>query len=1065
MSVASCESGNTPEQMIHNVVQFIYTRLKFDQGMDSWINDLKKNARADLNDIWATDGLVERYLTCMNLASSSSDEEKKLICALPPVLYALMEVDTLSKARKEDIEKLRSQLHEIESNIQHMKSERNQLEIDISNKEAFIRDLETDAEHSRIAYRKLREDFEELRQQLFKNQQSGVYGVERSPDPPVITSQYKNWAPYVPRAKPIDNVDSEAQGVLGRLAEACQAVTTLLGNHRTRTPIDSCQDSSPERNERRKSLVSNVSYKSYASNLNTSGSESDERKRDSSPVPRRGKNTHKRGSKGKNPQYPATHLEMYESTMDSLDLSEADRISFLPWAFDDRYRHYFSSFRERGITRWQSVLHEIKLEFGPYRNTTAAKREIYRLTCRPNQSPRDFLSVLKNAYGLAYRDPDWESIDFKQLFYEALPTQIKLSLAHDMDIESPLEKLVTSATLLFNISEGQNLNERKFEKFPEHNVDESRVKPHLNFESQPKKVPSANGSNQQNRRQPNPIQNKPQNPKGSDGNSSGSGSQDYRPRFNRDYRGYQGRQNYRGYQEYRHPQGYRRWDNRPRQQWVKGQESPNSPRGKSPTGNQNGPQNQNPRKPSRFDQLADQVSKLTDIPNKVNSRDPMSLQPVCEIPSVQFVPVVESMGTQMTCRRNQEEINPNILTLQKDHSLTQQMANHSNFLCNLLQLDGRYFIDTCLQGLLDTRSQVTILSFSHFQQILGSSKKKPRLAAFDGSLISVGGDSLQVKGTSWLTYKIGKKILRHPTLIVDLPYDRLIIGIDLLKRLNSIIDFINEAIWTQVKIPIAFERSHNTQSQPSCHMIEERPNSVEIHFRNSQIPNISILKNGKPEESVNTSFHIINIQKDKIEKIILEDDVLTISLKGGNQEVAGITRHAQSLVKIEKTNDTMLVPVQVNNIARVKYAKLDLKSEASYISLGLLAQITNPQVITFSSSQKWVYDLDKDDQSQNVIARCILSWWSRALQSIHSAKMPSQMIAILYAVLILGKELHAERIVMPGPSSGIMLQDTAGFIMTNKRILSQKVYMSLDPRCIIERQVNVSNIRSPEIQT
>ncbi|XP_041432245.1 uncharacterized protein LOC496300 isoform X1 [Xenopus laevis] len=559
-----------------------------------------------------------------------------------------MEVDTLSKARKEDIEKLRSQLHEIESNIQHMKSERNQLEIDISNKEAFIRDLETDAEHSRKAYRKLREDFEELQQQLFKNQQSGVYGVERSPNPPVITPQYKNWAPYVPRAKPIniDNVDSEAQGVLGRLAEACQAVTTLLGNHRIMTPIDSCQDSSPERNERRKSLVSNVSYKSYASNLNTSGSESDERKRDSSPVPRRGKNTHKRGSKGKNPQYPgekqnsaniikflnaavpkfskkgsaqiATHLEMYESTMDSLDLSEADRIRFLPWAFDDRYRHYFSSFRERGITKWQSVLHEVKLEFGPYRNTTAAKREIYRLTCRPNQSPRDFLSVLKNAYGLAYRDPDWESIDFKQLFYDALPAQIKLSLAHDLDFENNLERLVTSATLLFNISEGQNLNERKFKKFPERNVDESKVKPHLDFESQPKKVPSANGSNQQNRRQPNPIQNKPQNPKGSDGNSSGSGSQDYRPRFNRDYRGYQGRQNYRGYQEYRRPQGYRRWDNRPRQQWGKGQESPDSLRGKSHTGNQNGLHNQNPRKPSRFDQLADQVAKLTDIVSKLS---------------------------------------------------------------------------------------------------------------------------------------------------------------------------------------------------------------------------------------------------------------------------------------------------------------------------------------------------------------------------------------------------------------------------------------------------------------
>ncbi|KAE8616737.1 hypothetical protein XENTR_v10008874 [Xenopus tropicalis] len=649
MSVASSENGNTPEQMIHRIVEFIYTRVKFDIGMDVWINDLKRNARADLNDIWATDGLVERYLTCMNLASNSSEKEKKLICALPPVLYALMEVDTLSKARKENVEKLRSQLHEIESDIQHMKSDKNQLEIDISNKEAFIRDLETDAERSRIAYCKLRKDFEELQQQHIKSQQSGVYGVERSPDPPIITPQYKNWAPYISRAKSIDNVDSEARDVLGRLAEACQAVTTVIGNHRTRVLRDSSSDTSPERNVRNvrnQTPMSNVSHTSSVSNTDASEVESDERAWGSGPFPNRGKNTHKRGSKGKNPQIPkekqnsasiikflniaipkfskkgssqiANHLELYESTMDSLKLSEADKIRFLPWAFDDRYRHYFSSFKERGITKWQSVLHEIKSEFGPYRTTTAAKREIYKLTCRSNQSPREFLSVLKNAYGLAYRNPDWESVEFKQVFYEALPTQIKLSLAHDLDFENPLERLVTSATLLFNISEGQNLNDRKFKKFPEHNVDESRVKPHLNFESQPKKIPSATGPNQQNQKQLNPRKTKPQIAKGSEGNSSGSGSQGYCPRFNQGYHGYRGNQRYGGYQGYRDPQGYRRWNNRPRQQWRKGQESPDSPRGKSPTGNQNGPRNQNPGRPSRFDQLADQVSKLTDIVSKLS---------------------------------------------------------------------------------------------------------------------------------------------------------------------------------------------------------------------------------------------------------------------------------------------------------------------------------------------------------------------------------------------------------------------------------------------------------------
>ncbi|OCT57681.1 hypothetical protein XELAEV_18003139mg [Xenopus laevis] len=841
MSVASSESGNTPEQMINNVVQFIYTRLKFDQGMDVWINDLKRNARADLNDIWATD------------ASSSSDKEKKLMCALPPVLYALMEVDTLSKPRKEDVEKLRSQLHDIESNIQHMKSERNQLEIDISNKEAFIRDLETDAEHSRIAYRKLREDFEELRQQLFKNQQSGVYGVERSPDPPVITEQ--GFIKILLWTHP--------QRGMCRIKYLCQMY-----------PIE---------------VVFPILMQVRVM--------SDERWQGSSPFPNRGKNNHKRGSKGKIPQSPvekqnsasiikflntavqkvskkgssqiANHLELYESTMDSLKLSEADRIRFLPWAFGDRYRHYFSSFRERGITKWHN--------------------------------------------------PDWESVEFKQVFYEALPTQIRLSLAHDLDFENPLERLVTSATLLFNISEGQNLNERKIKKFPEHNVDESRVKSNLNFESQPKKIPSATGPNQQNQKQQlNPRQTKPQIAKGSERISSGSGSQDYHPCFNQGYQGYRGNQSYRGYQGYRGPQGYRRWDDGPRQQWGKRQEPPNSPRGGSPTRNRDEPPNQNTHRPSRFDQLADQVSKLSDIPNKDNFCNPVLLEPVCEVPSVQCGPLLKSIETQMPCRQN------------KDHFLNQQMIKHSNFLCNLLQLDGQYFIDTCLQdgcvgpiqGLLDTGSQVTILSFSYFQQVLEFSKNKQRLTTFDGSL---------------------------------------------LKRLRSIIDFINEAIWTQVKTPIAFEHSHNARPQHSCHMIEERPNSIEIHFHNNQVPDVTILKNGKPEK--NNAVHIINIQKDKIEKINLEDDVLTISFEWGNKEVVDLIRHTRSL----KTNDTILVPVQVNNIAWVKYAKLDLKSEASYISLGLLKCITDPQMIKLSSSQEWVYDLDKDDQSQNVIARCILS--------------------------------------------------------------------------------------------
>ncbi|XP_044130315.1 uncharacterized protein LOC122923545 [Bufo gargarizans] len=249
----------------------------------------------------------------------------------------------------------------------------------------------------------------------------------------------------------------------------------------------------------------------------------------------------------------ANHLELYESTMDSLKLySDADRIRFLPWAFDDRYRHYFTSFKERGVLDWPSVLHEVKLEFGPYRTTTAAKRDIYSLTCRPNQSPREFLSVLKNAYGLAYRSPNWESEEFKQLFYDAMPTQIKLNLARDLDIDAPLDRLVTAATTLYNISECHATGEKRFKNSPEKKVAEAKVNPNLGFESQPRRFPQSTGPSQQAQQQQvgPPKQTKPLNNNGSEGNNSGNGKSNYRPYYNYGPQGYRP-YNTRSYQGYR----------------------------------------------------------------------------------------------------------------------------------------------------------------------------------------------------------------------------------------------------------------------------------------------------------------------------------------------------------------------------------------------------------------------------------------------------------------------------------------------------------------------------------
>ncbi|XP_044151413.1 uncharacterized protein LOC122939410 [Bufo gargarizans] len=546
------------------------------------------------------------------------------------------------------------------------------MESELKSANAMIKDLEYNLSHSHDAYQKAKNDLEDLYLRYSKIKQTdgsahNIVNAEKdppntvgSPDPPCLTPQHPDMSSHAPKADPIqDNQKPESVGMitqeaLTQLSRALQTVTTLLEASNMETPR-SVSPHIPRDRHIRVRVKSPVQYVSHESGESACESDSDVGKRVSYSLPRRQVFAHKEDqgprrpsyaevvSRKKNYQYSekdqssssiikflnttvskfskkgssqiANHLELYESTMDSLKLySDADRIRFLPWAFDDKYRHYFTSFRERGIQDWPSVLHEVKLEFGPYRTITAAKRDIYKLTCRSNQSPREFLSILKNAYGLAYRSPNWESEEFKQLFYDAMPTQIKLSLARDLDIEAPLDWLVTAATTLYNISECHETGERRFKKSPEQNIAEAKVNPSLGFETQPRKYPQSTGPVQQTQQQQvRPKQTKPQNPNGSEGDNSGAGRSNYRPYYNP--------QGYRSYYN-RDSQGYRRWNNRPRQQREDRQEPSSSPRSRSPTNNQGTSQNQNMRKPNRVDQLAEQVAQLNDIVRKLSQVSP-----------------------------------------------------------------------------------------------------------------------------------------------------------------------------------------------------------------------------------------------------------------------------------------------------------------------------------------------------------------------------------------------------------------------------------------------------------
>ncbi|CAH2319334.1 Hypothetical predicted protein [Pelobates cultripes] len=79
--------------------------------------------------------------------------------------------------------------------------------------------------------------------------------------------------------------------------------------------------------------------------------------------------------------------------------------------------------------------------------------------------------------------------------------------------------------------------------------------------------------------------------------------------------------------------------------------------------------------------------------------------------------------------------------------------------------------------------------------------------------------------------------------------------------------------------------------------------------------------------------------------------------------------------------------------------------------------------------------------------------------------MSKKDVTCFWIILLLCQELRINPIAEMGPSSGILIQETPGFILTEKRILNQCVFLSLDPKISIKKVYNISSMQLPELQT
>ncbi|KAM4702764.1 transient receptor potential cation channel subfamily V member 5-like [Rhinophrynus dorsalis] len=145
------------------------------------------------------------------------------------------------------------------------------------------------------------------------------------------------------------------------------------------------------------------------------------------------------------------------------------------------------------------------------------------------------------------------------------------------------------------------------------------------------------------------------------------------------------------------------------------------------------------------------------------------------------------------------------------------------------QLQGRYFINVTLQDLddmnlddlIDSGSQISLISSSHFHKIMEFAKVKPTLQAFDGSLISVGDMSV----------------------------------------------------------------------------VEQTRDTIEIHFVNSQTPNLPVLQVRDAKDMEGDLS--IKVLSEQVQDVKLEGDVLTISFHRSPSEPTDPENHSQFLTQIE----------------------------------------------------------------------------------------------------------------------------------------------------------------------
>ncbi|CAJ1057626.1 hypothetical protein LDENG_00238730%2C partial [Xyrichtys novacula] len=183
---------------------------------------------------------------------------------------------------------------------------------------------------------------------------------------------------------------------------------------------------------------------------------------------------------------------------------------------------------------------------------------------------------------------------------------------------------------------------------------------------------------------------------------------------------------------------------------------------------------------------------------------------------------------------------------EEDSSLIRLEPPFLQFLCNLTEkgIAQKFYVNTVLENelqheaLLDTAADITLMSstlFNRLRNMVQQSNRDIKLQPCAMEIRPYSTDSTTLKTMTMLNISIGPMKIMHPVYVSPLESIPFLIGQDLLKRFEPLIDYRQLKIWAQVRRPLPIPATNKNRAQ-CCALTRELSTSTPTSVSSPERP-------------------------------------------------------------------------------------------------------------------------------------------------------------------------------------------------------------------------------------